>query len=190
MNKPIKEESLSEAANWFLGHLQKTLDGFSSSEGIQVVIFNKEGKLIRKVHGVQEICKLILTTKDGKIRCKDHFKTAFSLVKTQRKPIFTECYAGFVSVWIPIIIRESLVGVIVSCGKRYDKGETKKKLEKKFSELMNELEIMQDKDSINKAIDKVSIITTKEAKKRAKKLKELFDILVQTSNTPLKEVLG
>lgn len=181
---------LSEAANWFLEHLKETLNDFSAREGVQIFILNKEGELVNEISGVQRACKLILSAENGRIRCKDHFKTALSLVKKQKKVIFTECYAGFVSIWTPIIIRDSVVGAVISCGGKYNDGQSREKQEKKLSKLADEIDILQKEDFKKAAIDEVLLFSQEETENRAKRLKELFDILIQTANTPLKEVFG
>ena len=186
----LSKKSLSEAAQWFLKDLQRILDSFSNDTGIQVVIINKEGELINETYEVQKTCKLIAGNEDGRIRCKDHFRTALSLAGPQKKTIYTECYAGFASVWIPIIIKGNLIGVIIGCGGRYDKGESRKKMEEKFSKLASDAGIMQRDHFIKVTIEEIQIITKEDLEKRAKRLKELFDILTKTAYTPLKEVFG
>jgi ligand-binding sensor protein len=185
------EKSLSEAAKWFLAHLRKTLEEFGDREVVQVVVVDKDGELVNETYGVERVCKLILSTDEGKIRCRDHFKSALPLVKSQKKPIFTECYAGFVSVWMPIIARDVVVGAIIACGGRQDKCEPREKLEKKFSKLADELAVLQKEDFRKAAIDDVFVISEQSIiEERAKKIEELIYILLQSTNTPLKEVLG
>lgn len=184
------EKSLSEAAQWFLRDFQKTLDDFATEAGVQVIIVNKDGDFVSEIRGVQRVCKLIMATEDGRTRCKDHFKSALPLMTAQKKPVFTECYAGFASVWAPIIIKDRLIGVIISCGGRYDREESREKLEKKFSKLADEIGVMQKEDFIKAAIDEVPLVSKEELKARTERLKELFDILATTAHTPLKEVFG
>lgn len=185
-----RNKSLSESARWFLEELQKTLDNFANAKGIQVVVIDKEGKLVSNFYGTQSVCKLILATEEGRIRCIDHFKIALSIVKIQKKAIFTECYAGFASLWVPIIIRGSLIGAIIGCGGKYEDQENIEKLKEKFSELANQLGVISKEDFLRAAIDETSVITKEEMEKRIEKVQELFDILSKTAHTPLKEVFG
>ncbi len=184
----VTKKPLSEAAQWFLEDLQKTINNFSSGAGIQVVVINREGNLVSGVEGVQRVCKLILATDEGRIRCRDHFKMPSFLFRSQKKPVFIECYAGFASLWVPIIVRKGLIGGIIGCGKRYDWEENREKLNKKFSKLASELGIMDKEDFMKAAIDEVSPTSKAEMEERLEKVKKLFNILSTTAMTPLKEV--
>jgi ligand-binding sensor protein len=182
------KKPLSEAAQWFLEDLQKILNDFSYESGIQVVVTDREGNLVSEVEGVQRACKLILATEEGRIRCQDHFKMPSSLFKTKKEPIFVECYAGFASLWMPIVVRGSVIGAIIGCGKRYaSKGGD---LRKVLSKLAAELGIMDKEDFMKAATDEVVLVTKEEMEKRIKRIKELFNILSTTAFTPLKEVFG
>jgi len=184
------EKSLSESAQWFLRDFQKLLNDFANEAGIQIVAIDREGNVITEMTGVQRVCKLILATEDGRIRCRDNYKMALSLVKAKKEPFFIDCYAGFASVWVPIIIRGILIGVIVGCGGRYDRGESQEKLREKFSKLASELGIIDKEDFLKAAIDEVKIANEDEMKKRGERLKKLVEILAETAQTPLKEVFG
>ncbi|OHA62451.1 MAG: hypothetical protein A2117_00885 [Candidatus Wildermuthbacteria bacterium GWA2_46_15] len=181
-------KDLSEAAQWFLKDFQKILDDFADGLGVQVVVVDREGNLINETYGVQKACQMIMATEIGKMRCHDHFKSAVSLVENKEGPIFTQCYAGYVSLWLPIIIKGSLIGAVVSCGGRYDKGESRKRLVERFTKLIDEIGITYREGFLGAAIDQPLIVTKKEMAQRAEKLKELFDILSRTAYTPLKEV--
>ena len=183
------KKPLSETAQWFLEDLQKTLNDFSYESGIQVVVTDRDGNLVSEVEGIQRACKLILATEEGRIRCRDHFKMPSSLFKTKKEPIFVECYAGFASLWMPIVVRGSVIGGIVGCGKRYASKEGED-LNKKLSKLAVELGIVDKEDFIKAATDEVILVTKEEMEDRIKRIKELFNILSTTAFTPLKEVFG
>jgi ligand-binding sensor protein len=185
-----EEKYLSEAAKWFLRDFEKIIDDFATEEGVRVVVVDKEGSLIIETAGVERICKLINSSEEGRMRYRDNYKMAFSLIKTQGKPIFIDCYAGFAFLAIPITIRGSIVGAIVSCGGRVDRGESREKLVEKFTKLADELDIMDKEDFLKAAIDEVKLVTEEEIKKRAEKLTKLIEILTETAQTPLKEVFG
>jgi len=180
---------LSEAAQWFLRDFQGLLKDFAEENDAQCLATNKEGSLITELNGVQDVCKKILATEEGQMRCRDHFKIISSLAKDQKKPIFVDCYAGFASVCIPIIIRE-VIGTLISCGGKYDRGESREKLINKLSKLADELGILDKEGFLRAAIDKVKTTTEEEMKQRTEKLSKLIDILTETAHTPLKEVFG
>jgi ligand-binding sensor protein len=136
------ERRLSEAAQNFLKQLEELFGDFKRISNLQAFLLNKHGELITKLEGVQEICKLILSTEEGRIRCKDCFKMGFLLAKKQKRPVFMECYANFAICFHPIIIAGSLVGTMVVCGGRYDRGETEERLREKYISLIGELEII------------------------------------------------
>jgi ligand-binding sensor protein len=186
----MPEKSFSEAAQWFLKDFQKILDDFAQQTKFQVFLLDKEGNLITKMDGVQEACKLIISTEEGRVRCKDGFKMGFSLVRAQKKPIFTECYAGFALCWLPITIRGVIIGLIVVCGGRYDRGGSITGLNEKFSELSDELGIIDKKYFLKKAVDEAPLVTEEEVKEKIEKLTKLINILIENVQTPLKEVLG
>lgn len=185
-----EERPLSEAAQWFLQDFKKLLSNFAKAEEASIFLADKEGNLILYIPGPQKACVLIGANSEGRIRCNDSLRIAFSLVREQKKPIFIDCYAGFACVWMPIIAREQVIGVVISCGGRYDRGETRKQLEERFSKLADELGIMNKQEFVRTAIDETKIVTQKETKERAEKLKKLLDILAETALTPLKEVFG
>ena len=122
MNKTFSEE-----AQWFLRNVQKLQDDFAESVGGQIVMTDKEGNLITQMSGAQRVCKLIMATKEGKKKCDECYKTALSLVKTRKEPVFMDCWAGFASLWVPIKIGDEIVGSITGCGGRYNRGERAKK---------------------------------------------------------------
>ena len=91
---------------------------------------------------------------------------------------------------MPIIVRDSLIGVIVICGGKYDRGESKEKLTEKYSKLTDELAVIGKENFLKMAIDEVSLITEEEIRKRAEKLTGLVEILTENVQTPLKEIFG
>jgi ligand-binding sensor protein len=183
------EKPLSEAAQIFLRQLNEILGDFKRETGFQVFLLDKEGELISELEGIQPACKIILSTPLGKMRCRDCFKLGFSITKTQKVPLFLECYAGFAIGWIPIIRNESVIGSIIICGGRYERGENEEKLKEKFKHLSRELEILDEKGFVQKAIES-KVINEKEFKNSAERLKKLIDILVENVQTPIKEVFG
>lgn len=185
-----EERPLSESAQWFLNDFKQVLSDFAKEAGVNIILGDKEGNLILNIPGPQEACKLIMASTEGRIRCNDSLRIAVSLVREQEKPIFVDCYAGFACVWVPIIARETVIGVIISCGGRYDRGESQKQLEKKFSKLADELGIIDRQDFIKTAIEETKIVTRQEAEERTERLQKLFDILTETALTPLKEIFG
>lgn len=185
-----EENPISQAAQWFLKDFQRLLEEFAQETKSQVVAIDKEGNLITKLSGVQNVCKLILASEEGRIRCLDSFKMGLSLVKSQKKPIFSDCYAGFASAWVPIIVRESLIGVIIICGGKYDRGESREKLTEKYSKLADELGVVGKENFLKMAVDEVSLVTEEEIRKRAEKLTGLVEILTENVQTPLKEIFG
>jgi ligand-binding sensor protein len=182
-----EKKSLSEAAQWFLSDFQRILNEFSEERGVQGVATNREGSLITELQGVQHACKFIIATEEGRMRCKDHFKIISLLAKTQKKPIFIDCYAGFISTCIPIMIGEA-IGTLISCGERYDRGESEEKLIEKFSKLANELGILDRGSFLRAVINEVKLVIEEDVQQRTKILSKLVEILVETANTPLKEV--
>lgn len=185
-----EDKSLSESAQWFLRDFQELLNNFAKEMEIQVVAIDREGDLITEISGNQRVCKMILSNEEGRVRCKDSFKMALALVKTKKEPIFTDCYAGFASVWIPIVIREAIIGVIIGCGGKQERGESKEKLRERFSKLANELGIIDRENFLKAAIEEVKIVDEEEIQKRAERLRKLVEILAETAQTPLKEVFG
>lgn len=183
------ERKFSEAAQNFLEQLEGLFFDFKKTTGLQAFLLNKQGELVTKLEGVQEVCKLILATEEGKTRCKDCFKMGFLLAKNQRTSVFTECYANFTICFFPVIIGNSLVGLMIVCGGRYDRGENEEELKKKFISLIGELEII-DKEYFFEKLKRTKIITEEEFKKEAEKLKKLIDILTENVKTPLLEILG
>lgn len=181
-------KNLSEAAQWFLQDFQKMLDDFANNLGVQVVVVDREGNLINKTYGVQKACQMIMATEIGEMRCHDHFKSAAFQLENKAEPVFTRCYAGYASLWLPIVIKGSLIGAVVSCGGRHDRGEDRKKLLEKFSKLAVELGVLDRSGFLEAAIDRPLAVTKKEMVQRAEKLRELFEILSRTAYTPLKEV--
>jgi ligand-binding sensor protein len=181
------EKSLSEAAQIFLRQLNEILSDFKRETGFQVFLLNKEGELISELEGIQSACKIILSTPLGKIRCKDCFKLGFLVTKTQRVPLFLECYAGFAIGWIPIIRNESVIGSIIICGGRYERGENEEKLKEKFRDLAGKLEIVDEEGFIQKVIE-TKLTNENEIKNSAQRLKKLIEILIENVQTPVKEI--
>jgi len=180
---------LSEAARVFLKQFTELLGDFKKETELQVFLLNKNGEIINELEGIQPACKLILSTPVGKIRCKDCFKMGFSMIKIQKRPIFLECYAGFAIVWLPIIRNDSLIGAVIICGGRYEKGESEEKLKEKFGNLAEELEIF-DKENFFQKAKEVKVVNEEEFKKLAERLKKLIDILIENVQTPIKEIFG
>ena len=182
-------ENFSEEAQWFLRNLQKLQDDFAENVGAQIVTTDKGGNLITKMSGAQRVCQLIMTTKEGKKKCGEAYKMALSLVRTMKEPAFMDCYAGYASLWVPIKVRGEIVGSITGCGGRYERGESKEELRKKYSKLADELGIEDKEEFLKAAIDEVkNPITEAEMKKRAERLSKLVGILAE--ETALSEVFG
>ena len=137
----MSEKQLSEEAKWFLRNLQKLQDDFAENIGAQIVTTDGEGNLITKMSGQQRVCQIIQKTEKGKEGCQKAYHTALSLVKTMKEPAFMDCHAGLASLWIPIKIKDKIVGSITGCGGRYDRGESEEELKKKFTAKADELEI-------------------------------------------------
>ena len=184
------EKSLSESAQWFLRDFQKLLDDFAVEEDVWIVAIDKKENLVTESPGVQRVFKLIMATEEGKIRYRDNYKMAFTLIKTQGKTIFSDDFAGFASAWLPISVRGSLIGLMIISGGRYDRGEIREKLREKYSKLADELGIVDKEDFIKAAIEEVKIVDEEEMEKKAGKLKKLIEVLLETTQTPLKEVFG
>ena len=178
----------SKEAQWFLRNLQKIQDDFADSVGGQIVTTNKKGELVTKMSGQRRVCGLIMATKDGKKRCEEAYKTALSLVKKQKKPIFMDCHAGYASLWVPIKINGKIVGSITGCGGRYERGESRADLEKKFTENAEDIGIKDKKDFLKAAIDEISPVTEEQMRRRANRLSKLVGILAE--ETALGEVFG
>ncbi len=186
---PRKRE-ISETAKWFLNNLQRLQNDFAEVSGVQIVTINLEGDLITERSGGQKVYKLILSTEEGEIRLRDTYKVGISLIRNKKETVFMNCFAGFACVFVPIILKGKLIGAIVSCGGRHERGESKEKLREKFSKLANELGVREKEDFLRAAIDEVEPVTEEELKKRAGKLAKLIEILAETAVTPLKEVFG
>ncbi len=182
----MPEKQLSEGAQWFLRNIQVLQDDFAASVGAQIVMTDKEGNLITKMSGAQRVCKLIMQTEKGKERFSGAYKTALSLVRTQKEPIFMDCHAGYASLWVPIKIKEKIVASITGCGGRYNRGEGKEWLRERFSKLADELEISDKEDFLKAAVDEIEPVTEEEMKERAERLAKLIGILAK--ETALKEV--
>jgi ligand-binding sensor protein len=185
----MANKKLSEEAEWFLRNLQKLQDDFAESVGGQIVTTDKQGNLVTKMSGAQRVCQLIMATEEGKKKCGEAYKTALSLVRTMKKPAFMDCYAGFASLWVPIKVKGKIVGSITGCGGRYDRGESREELRKKYSKLADELGIKDKEDFLKAAIDEIKILVTEEEmKKRAERLSKLVAILAE--ETSLGEIFG
>lgn len=185
----MANKNLSEEARWFLRNLQKLQDDFAESVGGQIVTTDKEGDLVTKMSGAQRVCKLIMTTEEGKKKCGECYKMALSLVKTQKEPAFMDCYAGYASLWVPIKVKGEITGSITGCGGRYDRGENKEELRKKYTKLADELGVKNREDFLKAAVDEIkNPITETEMKKRAERLSKLVGILAE--ETALSEVFG
>jgi ligand-binding sensor protein len=183
------EKPLSEAAQIFLRQFNEILNDFKRGTGFQVFLLNKEGELISELEGIQPACKMILSTPLGKIRCRDCFKLGFLVTKTQRVPLFLECYASFSIGWIPIIRNESVIGSIIICGGRYERGESEEKLKEKFRNLSRELEIIDEEGFVQRVME-TKLTNEKELKNSAERLKKLIEILIENVQTPIKEIFG
>jgi ligand-binding sensor protein len=182
----MPKKQLSEEAQWFLKNLQKLQDDFAESVGAQIVTTDREGNLITKMSGAQRACQLIMAVEKGRKRCEECYKTALSLVRTQKKPIFIDCYAGYASLWVPIKVGKKIVGSITGCGGKYDRGESKEDLREKFSKLADDLGIANKEDFLKAAVDEIQPVTEEEMKKRAERLAKLVGILAE--ETALREV--
>jgi len=184
----MANKKLSEEAEWFLRNLQKLQDDFAESIGGQIVTTDKEGNLVTKMSGAQRVCQIIMATEEGKKKCGQAYKCALSLVRTQKAPVFMDCYAGFASLWVPIVVKGKIVGSITGCGGRYNRGESREELIEKYSKLADELGIKDKEDFLKAAIDEIKPVTEEEMKKRVQRLSKLVAILAE--ETALGEVFG
>jgi len=186
----MPNKTLSGEAEWFLKSLQTLQDDFAESVGAQIVTTDKEGNLITKMSGQMKVCSdFIQKTDKGKKACTDTYHTAVGLVKTMKEPAFMDCFAGYASLWVPIKTKEGeIVGSITGCGGRFDRGEGKKEIEKKFTKLANDLGIEVNKKYLKEAIDNVKVVTEEEMKKRAERLAKLVGVLAE--ETALSEAFG
>ena len=166
------------------------LKNFTTEEGIQITLLDREGKVIVEIEGPQKICQLIRADTVGRTKCEDGYRMGFALAKTKQEPILVNCFAGFASVWLPLMVKETVIGVIVACGKRIDTENNEEKLTKSFSQMNEELGIMDREGFLRAALDEVEIINQEEAELRAGKLDKLISILEETARTPLKEIFG
>ncbi len=185
----MPKDNLSEEAQWFLRNLQKLQDDFAESVGGQIVTTDKEGNLVTEMSGQRRVCKMIMGTEKGKTECEKAYKTAVSLVKEQKEPIFMDCHAGFASLWVPIEVDGEIVGSITGCGGRYERGESDDELREKFAKLADDLGVKEDKDDFVKAaVDEIKSVTEEEMQKRARYLSKLVAILAK--ETALSEVFA
>jgi ligand-binding sensor protein len=183
------EKTLSEAAKIFLNQLSEILIDFERESGFQVFLLNKEGQLIDELEGVQPACKMILLTKEGKIRCKDCFKMGFQMAKLKKDFLLLECYAGFAISWIPIIRNDSFVGAVVMCGKKIEERESEEKLREKVLNLAGELGIFESEEFLEK-VKQTEETSEEEIKNYAERLKKLVDVLIENVQTTIKEIFG
>jgi ligand-binding sensor protein len=183
------EKAFSEAANLFLKEFLETIEEVNKRTKFQIFLLNKKGEFINELKGSQPVCKIILSTSLGKLRCQDGFRMGFAIIKEQKQPLFLECYAGFPICWLPIIRNGSFVGAMIICGGRYDRGETYQELKEKFSRLAEELGI-PDKEKFLIKVEESTIFDEEEFKRFVKKLKSLIEIMSETVHTPLKEIFG
>ncbi len=181
-------ENLSEEAQWFLRNVQKLQDDFAESVGAQIVMTDRNGDLITKMSGAQRVCQLIQSKEKGKKECEICYHSALSLIKTQKKALFIDCWAGYASLWVPIKVKDQIVGSITGCGGRYEKGQTEEELREKYSKLADDLNIEDKDDFVKAAVNEVKVITEEEMKKRAERLAKLVGILAE--ETALREVFG
>jgi len=186
----MEKEKLSEEAGWFLHNLQRLQDDFADAVGAQIVTTDKKGDLITEMSGQQRACQIIQKTEKGKKSCTECYHMALSLVKEKKEPIFLDCPSGFASLWVPIKTKDGrVVGAITGCGGRYDRGENREELEKKFNALADGIGIDESvharDDFLKAAIDEVKKITEQEMEKRATRLAKLVGILAE--ETALKE---
>lgn len=186
----LEKKDLSEAAQWFLEDFQGLLENFAIEEGVQITLLGKEGKVIVEIEGSQKICQLIRSDTAGRTKCEDGYRMGFALAKNKQEPIVVNCFAGFTSVWLPLIVKGAVIGVIVACGKRTDLEDNREKLIKSFTQMSDELGIMDREGFLRVALDEVETINQKEAELRADKLDKLISILEETARTPLKEIFG
>jgi len=186
----MDKNKLGEESQWFLKNLQRLQDNFADAVGAQIVTTDSEGGLITEMSGQQRACQIIQKTEKGKEECTNCYKTAVSLVKDKKEPIFMDCHAGFASLWVPIKTREGrIVGSITGCGGRYDRGEDREEVKEKFNKLADDIGLtdkVHDRDDFLKdAVDEVNLITEEEMEKRATRLAKLVGILAE--ETALKE---
>jgi ligand-binding sensor protein len=184
----MTNRNFSEEAEWFLNNLQTLQDDFAETIGAQIVTTDKEGNLITRMSGAQRVCQIIMATEEGKKKCGEAYKYALSLVRTHKTPVFMDCYAGFSSLWVPIVVKGEIVGSITGCGGRYDRGESREELIEKYSKLADELGIKDKEDFLKAAIDEIKPVTEEEMKKRAQRLAKLVAILAE--ETALGEIFG
>lgn len=184
----MPNKNFSEEAKWFLRNLQKLQDDFAESVGGQIVTTDKEGNLVTKMSGAQRACQLIMATEQGKKKCEECYKTALSLVGSQKEAVFMDCYAGFASLWVPIKVKGEIVGSITGCGGKYERGESKEELREKFSKLADEIRIESEGDFLKAAVDEIQPVTEEEMRKRAERLAKLVGILAE--ETSLSELFG
>ncbi len=184
-----EEKQYSEEAQWFLHNLQRLQDDFAEAVGAQIVTTDKEGALLTKMSGQQKICQIIQRTEKGKQGCQNAYETALSLVKKMKEAAFMDCHAGLASLWVPIKVRDEIVGSITGCGGRYDRGESEEELREKFAAKADELGVVEeDKKEFLDALSEVKVITEEEMRKRAERLAKLVGILAQ--ETAMSEVFG
>ena len=164
----MPNKNISEEAQWFLRNLQKLQDDFAESVGAQIVTTDKNGDLVTKMSGQMKVCSdYIQKTEKGGKACTDTYKTALGLVKAMKDPAFMDCFAGYASLWVPIKINGEIVGSITGCGGRFDRGENREELEKKFTKLANDLGTEANEEYLKEAIDKVKVVTEEEMKKKS-----------------------
>lgn len=184
----MPEKTYSEEAQWFLRNLQRLQDDFAESVGAQIVTTDGEGELVTKMSGAQRVCKLIMATAKGKENCEKCYKTALGLVKTQKEPIFMDCYAGYASLWVPIKAGGKIVGSITGCGGRYERGLSREQIQEQLSKVANDLGVSDAQDFLKAGVDEIAPVTEQEMRKRAERLAKLVGILAE--ETALREVFG
>ncbi len=182
----MEKKELSEEAKWCLRGIQLLQDDFASAVGAQIVMTDKEGNLITKMSGQQRVCQLIMGTEEGKKECEICYNSALNLVRTQKEPLFVECWAGFASLWVPITVEGEVVGSITGCGGRFSEGKKEEDLREYYLKLAEKLKIENKEDFLKAAIEEITPVTKEEMKKRAEMLAKLVSILIK--ETALKEV--
>jgi ligand-binding sensor protein len=182
------KKELSEAARWFLEELERTLKEFALETKTQIAILDKKGDLVLEFSPNLKICQKIWGIPEGRIRCEDHFKIAHLITIKEKKPFIVKCFANFCSVWVPIIVENNVIGVIVNCGGKI-KGESLEKLKNRIEKIAQEIGILEI-ESLKKEVEFFPELSIKEPERRIEKLKKLIEILAETTRTPLKEVFG
>lgn len=106
---------MAEFLNKFLEDVREKMNQIFGMTVAVCKVVDREGNVLLRLDTSPQICKMIMSSKQGMDGCNASCGAANALVKEKDEPVFITCHVGFMGFYFPIVIEDEKMGGITGC---------------------------------------------------------------------------